>query len=118
MKSISDGIKMTYKILEENPAFGAGKEYGKYMAKQLMPHTVKKREIYLSENRVFINDGYVVFNIIELDEYAGKITVNINNQGKHSIDTFPLCDINGCVYFEYGRPIPEKIYLSDFKEIT
>lgn len=73
---------MTYKILEENPAFGAGKEYGKYMAKQLMPHTVKKREIYLSENRVFINDGYVVFNIIELDEYAGKITVNINNQGK------------------------------------
>lgn len=109
---------MTYRILEENPAFRAGKEYGKLLAKQFMPQATKKREIYLSENRVFINDGYIVFNIIELDIDAGKITVNINNQGKHSIDTFHLYVSDDCLYFEYGSPIPEKIYLSDFKEIT
>ncbi len=36
---------------------------------------------YMYENRVYINDGYVTFNIIEIDRNAGKITVNICNQG-------------------------------------
>lgn len=108
---------MNYKNLEENSAFRAGKEYGKFIAKQIMPQTVKKREYYMHENRVFINDGYVTFNIIELDRDAGKITVNINNQGHHVIDTFELLDLDGWTYFEYGNPIPEKIYIDDFKEI-
>lgn len=108
---------MTYKNLEENPAVRAGREYGKYLAKQINPTPTKKREFHLYENQVFINDGYVTFNIIELDRTAGKITVNINITGHHTIDTFELKDLDGCTYFEYGRPIPEKIYVEDFKEI-
>ncbi|MCM1532358.1 MAG: hypothetical protein NC114_08825 [Ruminococcus flavefaciens] len=69
------------------------------------------------ENRVFINDGYVTFNIIELDREAAKITVNISKQGHHTIDTFELYDLDGWTYFEYGRPVPEKIYIDDFREI-
>lgn len=108
---------MNYRNLEENPAFRAGKEYGKFIARQITPTHTKKREFYMYENKVFINDGYVTFNIIELDRTAGKITVNICNQGHHTIDTFELKDLDGWTYFEYGHPIPEKIYIDDFKEI-
>lgn len=108
---------MNYKNLKENSAFKAGKEYGKFMAKQVTPTATKKREFYLYENRVFINDGYVTFNIIEIDRDAGKITVNISNSGHHTIDTFELKDLDSWTYFEYGRPIPEKIYIDDFIEV-
>lgn len=108
---------MNYKNLEENSVFRAGKEYGKFIAKQITPTYTKKREFYLYENKVFIGDGYVTFNIIELDRNAGKITVNINNSGQHAIDTFELFDLEGWTYFEYGRPAPEKIYIDDFEEI-
>ncbi len=108
---------MNYKNLEENSAFRAGKEYGKFIAKQITPTPTKKREFYMYENRVYINDGYVTFNIIELDRNAGKITVNICNQGHHTIDTFELFELDGWTYFEYGRPVPEKIYLDDFIEV-
>lgn len=72
---------------------------------------------FMYENTVFINDTYVTFNIIELDRNAEKITVNINILGHHTIDTFELKDLNGWTCFEYGRPVPEKIYLDDFREI-
>lgn len=35
---------MSYKSIEENPAFRIGKEYGKFIAKQIIPHTAKRRE--------------------------------------------------------------------------
>lgn len=108
---------MGYKIIEDNTAFKAGKEYGKYVFEQINPAPTKKREYHMYENKVFINDGYITFNIIELDREARKITVNINKQGHHSIDTFELFDLDGWTYFEYGRPVPEKIYIDDFKEI-
>lgn len=108
---------MNYKSISNNPAYKAGKEYGKFMNKQIMPQTVKKREFYLYENSVFINDRYITFNIIELDRNANKVTVNISNQGHLTIDIFELLDANGLTYFEYGNPIPEKIYIDDFKEI-
>lgn len=109
---------MIYKNLEENSAFKAGKEYGKFIAKQTIPTPTKKRAFYMYENRVFINDGYVTFNIIELDREAGKVTVNITETGHHSIDTFDLLDLDGWTYFEYGRPTPEKIYIDDFCEVA
>lgn len=108
---------MNYKNIEDNPIYRAGKEYGKFKAEQINPTPTKKREFYMYENKVFINDGYVTFNIIELDRNAGKITVNICNQGHHTIDTFELFDLDGWTYFEYGRPVPEKIYLDDFIEV-
>ncbi len=43
--------------------------------------------------------------------------MNINNTGHHTIDIFELKDLDGRTYFEYGRPVPEKIYLDDFEEI-
>lgn len=70
---------------------------------------------YMYENKVYINDTYVTFNIIAIDRYNGTITVNINNTGHHTIDTFELNDLDGWTYFEYGHPIPEKIYIDDFK---
>ena len=73
---------------------------------------------FMYETKVFINDFYVTFNIIELDGGAGKITVNICCQGHHTIDTFDLFDLDGWTYFEYGRPIPEKIYIDDFTEVV
>lgn len=72
---------------------------------------------FMYENKVYINDGYVIFNIIDIDRTAGGITVNINNQGHHTIDTFELQYLNNRIYFEYGRPVPEKIYLDDFTEV-
>ena len=72
---------------------------------------------FMYENKVFINDSYVTFNIIEVNREDGKITVNITETGHHTIDTFELYDLNDNPYFEYGRPIPEKIYLEDFEEI-
>lgn len=108
---------MNYKSISDNPTYKAGKEYGKFMNKQIMPQTIKKREFYLYENSVYINDHYITFNIIELDKNANKVTVNICNQGHHTIDTFELKDLDGWTYFEYGNPIPEKIYIDDFKEI-
>ena len=108
---------MNYKSISDNPAYKAGKEHGKFMNKKIMPQAVKKREFYLYENSVFINDHYITFNIIELDRNTNKVTVNICNQGHHTIDTFELLDVNGLTYFEYGNPIPEKIYIDDFKEI-
>lgn len=73
---------------------------------------------FMRENIVFINDSFVVFNIIDLDRGAGKITVNITKKGHHTIDTFELFDLEGWTYFEYGRPAPEKIYLDDFEEVA
>ena len=81
---------MKYKTIEENPIFRAGREYGKYVFEQINPAPTKKREYHLYENKVFINDSYVTFNIIELDREAGKITVNICNTGHHTIDVFEL----------------------------
>lgn len=72
---------------------------------------------FMYENKVFINAGYVVFNVIDVDRTAGKITVNICNQGHHCIDTFELKDLDYKTYFEYGRAVPEKIYLDDFTEV-
>ena len=84
---------MNYNNLEENPAFNAGKEFGKLTAIQLNHHPIKKREFYMYENKVFINDCYVTFNIIELNREEGKITVNICCQGHHTTDTFELYEI-------------------------
>ena len=109
---------MNYKNIEENSIFRAGKEHGKFIAQQIISHTVNKREFHMYENIVFINDSYITFNIIELDRYMGKVTVNICKQGHHTIDTFELFDLDGWTYFEYGRPIPEKIYIDDFREVN
>lgn len=109
---------MNYKSIANNPAYKAGIEYGKFINKQIIPQTVKKREFYLYENSVYINDRYIIFNIIEIDRIAKKVTVNISNQGHHTINTFELLDLNGLTYFEYGNPIPEKIYIEDFKRST
>lgn len=73
---------------------------------------------FMYENTVFINDCYVTFNIIELDRESGKITVNIRNTGHHTIDMFELIDLDGWTCFEYGRPVPEKIYIDDFREVA
>ncbi len=48
---------MTYRTIEENSVFRAGKKYGKFIAKQITPTHTKKREFYMYENKVFINDG-------------------------------------------------------------
>lgn len=45
---------------------------------------------YMYENRVYINDSYVTFNIIELNKPAETVTVNISNSGHHDIETFEL----------------------------
>ncbi len=72
---------------------------------------------FMHENKVYINDNYVTFNIIDLNREAGTVTVNITETGHHRIDTFELKDLDGWTYFEYGRPVPEKIYIDDFMEI-
>ena len=72
---------------------------------------------FMYENIVFINDCYITFNIIELNRDNATITVNITKAGHHTIDTFELKDLDGWTCFEYGRPVPEKIYLDDFKEV-
>ena len=72
---------------------------------------------FMCENKMYVNDSYVTFNIIDLNRDAGTVTVNITETGHHTIDTFELKDLDGWKYFEYGRPVPEKIYIDDFCEV-
>ena len=73
---------------------------------------------YMYENKVYINDRYITFNIIDLNREAKIVTVNITDCGHHTMDTFELYDLDGWTYFEYGRPAPEKIYIDDFAEVA
>lgn len=73
---------------------------------------------FMYENNVFFNETYVTFNIIDLNREAETITVNITETGHHSIETFDLKALDSWAYFEYGRPVPEKIYIDDFCEVN
>ena len=73
---------------------------------------------FMYENKVYINDRYITFNIIDLNREAKTVTVNITDCGHHTMDTFELYDLDGWTYFKYGRPAPEKIYIDDFAEVA
>lgn len=51
---------MTYRNLDENPAFRDGKECGKFIAKLIFPTPTKKREFYMYENKVFMKRFYTI----------------------------------------------------------
>ena len=69
----------------------------------------------------FDGDHFITFDIIEVDEDNGKITLAISNQGRITQDTFDLFEdneideemTNDIRYFEFGL-YADKIYLNQF----
>lgn len=70
----------------------------------------------------FDGDHFITFDIIEVDEDNGKITLAISNQGRITQDTFDLFEdneidkemTNDIRYFEFGL-FADKIYLNQFE---
>lgn len=72
----------------------------------------------------FDGDHFITFDIIEVDEDNGKITLAITNQGRITQDTFDLFEdneideemTNDIRYFEFGL-YADKIYLNQFESL-
>ncbi len=72
----------------------------------------------------FDGDHFITFDIIEVDEDNGKITLAISNQGRITQDTFDLLEddemdeemTNDIRYFEFGL-YADKIYLNQFESL-
>lgn len=72
----------------------------------------------------FDGDHFITFDIIEVDEDNGKITLAISNQGRITQDTFDLFEDDGIDeemtndirYFEFGL-YADKIYLNQFESL-
>ncbi len=72
----------------------------------------------------FDGDHFITFDIIEVDEENGKITLAISNQGRITQDTFDLFGdneideemTNDIRYFEFGL-YADKIYLNQFESL-
>ncbi len=72
----------------------------------------------------FDGDHFITFDIIEVDEDNGKITLAISNQGRITQDTFDLFEddeideemTNDIRYFEFGL-YADKIYLNQFESL-
>lgn len=72
----------------------------------------------------FDGDHFITFDIIEVDEDDGKITLAITNQGRITQDTFDLFEddeideelTNDIRYFEFGL-YADKIYLNQFESL-
>ena len=72
-------------------------------------------EKYLSELLHYDGESLIKFNIVEINEDKGEITVAITNEGKITVNSFDLL-FNGRLYFEYGVML-EEIYVDDFTQI-
>lgn len=72
----------------------------------------------------FDGDHFITFDIIEVDEDNGKITLAISNQGRITQDTFDLFEddeideemTNDIRYFEFGL-YADRIYLNQFESL-
>ncbi len=72
----------------------------------------------------FDGDHFITFDIIDVDEENGKITLAISNQGRITQDTFDLLEddemdeemTNDIRYFEFGL-YADKIYLNQFESL-
>lgn len=72
----------------------------------------------------FDGDHFITFDIIEVDDDTGKITLAISNQGRITQDTFDLLEddemdeemTNDIRYFEFGL-YADKIYLNQFESL-
>lgn len=72
----------------------------------------------------FDGDHFITFDVIEVDEDNGKITLAISNQGRITQDTFDLLEddeideemTNDIRYFEFGL-YADKIYLNQFESL-
>lgn len=77
-----------------------------------------ERKYYLSEFSYFDGEFDITFNIIDVDFLRQTITVAISRCGKITQDTFDIAkDVNGNLYFEYGKFYENKISLNDFEEV-
>ncbi len=76
------------------------------------------RKYFLAE--ISLDDGEyeIIFNIVDINFFAEKITVAIMRCGKITQDTFQLLrDKDGKLYFEFGMFYENKISVDDFKEV-
>lgn len=76
------------------------------------------RKYFLAEFSLDDGEYGIIFNIVDINFFAEKITVAITRCGKITQDTFPLLrDKDGKLYFEFGMFYENKISVDDFKEV-
>ncbi len=83
-----------------------------------MNRVTQHRRYFMSEFQLYDTDHYITFNIIGIDFERRKITVNISNQGKMSVQTYELKGEKNALYFEYGIFDENKILVDEFETIT
>lgn len=54
------------------------------------------------EFEIFDGEAFITFNLIEVDEERGIITVAVTDRGHISVTTYELRYEDGYSYFEYG----------------
>ena len=79
-----------------------------------------RKVMLMAEYDFFDGDDFITLNIVDINFDSSKITIAISNRGKISVDTFDLKQTCGkkLYFFEYGSPLPEVIYLNDFREVV
>ncbi len=76
-----------------------------------------RNKFYMKEFQYYDGECFVTFNIVDLRELKGEISVAITKQGKISVVTYPLLEDENGFYFEYGCEY-KKMSLNDFEEVT
>lgn len=75
-----------------------------------------KNKFYMKEFQYFDGDGFVTFNIVDVNDNNGKITVAVTNRGKISMLEYDLQEDENGLYFEYGVDYA-RINIEDFEEV-
>ncbi len=75
-----------------------------------------RNKFYMKEFQYHDGECFVTFNIVDVQELKGEISVAITRQGKISVVTYPLLEDENGFYFEYGCEY-KKMALNDFEEV-
>ena len=75
------------------------------------------KRLYLSEFSVYDGEGFVTFNIVDIDAVKHEITAAVSRMGRVSVCAFDLkLDEDDCLYFEYGV-MCDKIAVDAFEQV-
>lgn len=75
-----------------------------------------RNKFYMHEFQYYDGECFVTFNIVDLNEKNGEISVAITREGKISVVTYLLFRDERGLYFEYGCEY-KKMSLNDFEEV-
>ena len=73
----------------------------------------KFRQMFLSEFVYHDGEREITMNLVQVCTIKNEITVNVTDEGKHSMRAFDLKLDGEKLYFEFGRQLDE-IAIDDF----